>query len=115
MAMSAEMTTDILMLMSTMTLRVAPKVMRKGTKRVLWPQKHLQQNLSFCGRLKHELTEGGQNGGGPEDLAHECRYEEQAAHAFPVQLLEGVQHGDVTSRAHGLGEEKTTWDGDMTG
>ena len=34
MAMSAEMTTDILMLMSTMTLRVAPKVVRKQTKRV---------------------------------------------------------------------------------
>lgn len=68
-------------------------------------------HLSFCGGTKkYELTESGQDGSGPEDLPHECRDEEKAPHAFPVHLLERVQHGDVASRAHGLGEKKTTWD-----
>lgn len=45
MAMSAEITTDILMLMSTMTLRVAPKV---TSKQMLWPlQHHLETKTDF--------------------------------------------------------------------
>lgn len=60
--------------------------------------------------LNAALTKGRQDGGRPEDLAHQRRYEEEAAHALPIQLLEGIQHGDVTSRAHGLGEEQPPWD-----
>lgn len=94
------MTTDILMLMSTMTLRVAPKVTNKQTEGhhghcVITQTKTQSFILSWT--ETQELTQGGQDGGGPEDLAHECRYEQEAAHAFPVQLLERVQHGDVTT------------------
>lgn len=47
--------------------------------------------------MKRGCTKGRQDGGRPEDLAHQRRYEEEAAHAFPIQLLERIQHGDVTS------------------
>lgn len=53
------------------------------------------RNLLFSHR--QELTKGGQDGSRPEDLTHECRYEEEATHTLPVQLLKRVQHGDVTS------------------
>lgn len=85
-------------------------------ERILWwPAQHtptpwtrdLRSSWCIWRRL---LTKGRQDGGRPEDLAHQRRYEEEAAHALPIQLLEGIQHGDVTSRAHGLGEEQPPWD-----
>ena len=56
-------------------------------------------------------TQCRQNGSRPKYFPHQRRNKEQASHSFAVYLLEGVEHGDVSTGAHWFGEEQATyWD-----
>ena len=95
--------------------------------------------LGSIAQVGRGLTEGGQDAGGPEDLAAQRRQEEQPAHTRPVLVLqvaltnrdkeevvqflrwgvqgglgglehlEWVEHGDVALGPHLVGKEDPTW------
>ena len=54
------------------------------------------------------ITQSIQDGSRPKELPGEGGDEQETAHAGAVLDLKGVQHGDVTLRAHRFGKEEAT-------
>ena len=55
------------------------------------------------------LTKGRKNSGGPEHLSHQGGDVQKTSHPLAEFVLKGVQHSDVPSAAHRLGEQQAAW------
>ena len=89
---------------------------RSLSSRLLWIRLFPQHSIYYTQQWRMDtfidwawLSEGGEDSRGPEDLAAQRGYEEEAAHPLAEALLQGVQHGDVALLAHPVSEEDAAW------